>query len=598
MKVRIIFMLMLGTAALFLINNQAAARPKQEINSCLGCHADTSKMKGFGYPQFTITNEETQKQTKMPASCTDCHLGNPADPTKEGAHKGMLRPYYVLRSGGLQAVTRDKLERYKPESMEPRGENPLTELLPMAEKDGRFVRIPQIDTILFHDIDPETLFGNYEATEKTCGMCHQKEVNEFKKTAMGRNAKQSQYKTWTDKDRGPHNCGAWFADGYEKIAKGTNVPFTKGMASVNQKACNLCHVGCLDCHYTPRSNDPNDPAIGPHTFTKSVSAQSCYGGGRGSLCHAGPEERRRGAGYIGGLYANPKGAIPDIHYSKGLSCLDCHDTPAKDKTLLHGQVKRQVDCSKCHGAAVKSIAKSVHERVSCEACHIQDVGAYTATFWGPGKIAGVATPFFKYKKYYGVMEEPILIKDQRGRWIPVKPFINAVLNQKTAGNLKPGLAWRFPANLPDLKRTDDAYAFVGLLGGLPSDGDALAWIQMDKLSHKYGKARSCDSCHTKDGAQRQEVTWEYSDQGAEPFKGRHTVVADKNGLSIKDMRATTKIMVKDGWKIEDFAPWYYLKDKWHVKGDFSIPLVKDDALYKKELDRYEDIIKKGGIYHK
>ena len=73
------------------------------------------------------------------------------------------------------------------------------------------------------------------------------------------------------------------------------------------------------------------------------------------------------------------------------------------------------------------------------------------------------------------------------------------LNQKSAGKLKPGLAWRFPANFPDLERTDDAYAFVGLLSGLPQNDLALAWIQMDKLSHKYGKARHCESCHTKDG---------------------------------------------------------------------------------------------------
>ena len=56
-----------------------------------------------------------------------------------------------------------------------------------------------------------------------------------------------------------------------------------------------------------------------------------------------------------------------------------------------------------------------------------------------------------------------------------------------------------------------------------------------------------------------------------PFEGIHTVIAGKRGLFIKDMRATTEIKVKEGWKIEDFAPWYYLKDTWQVKGDFSIP---------------------------
>ena len=76
----------------------------------------------------------------------------------------------------------------------------------------------------------------------------------------------------------------------------------------------------------------------------------------------GPEDRRRGAGYIAGDYSNPKGLTPDVHYSKGLLCTDCHNTPATDKKLLHGQVRRQASCSKCHDSAVKATAKSVHKR--------------------------------------------------------------------------------------------------------------------------------------------------------------------------------------------------------------------------------------------
>ena len=598
MKKRIILALLFIIAALFIVSNKANAQQKPlDKDSCLDCHANSTKMKDMGFPQLTVTNEDAQRQAKMPASCTDCHLGNPSDSTKEGAHKGLLRLYYV-KSKGLQAVTRDKLEKYKPESIEPRGKNPVVELLPKVEKDGKSVKDPEVATILFHDKNPEDLSFNYPVQEKTCGACHPKQVKELRKTAMGHNAKQMLYKTWTDKKVGPHNCGVWFVDGYEEIAKNTKVPFTKEMSAINQKACNICHVGCLDCHYAPKKKDPSDPTLGSHTFTKNVSAQSCYGGGRGSVCHAGPEDRRRGAGYIGGHYSNPAGASPDIHYSKGLLCTDCHDTAAKDKNLLHGQVKRQASCSKCHDSAVKSVAKSVHRKVSCEACHVQDVGAYTGTFWGPGKMAGIKTPFFKYKEYYGVMREPILIKDQKGRWIPVKPYAMAVMNQKADGGLKPGLAWRFPKNLPDLERTDDAYAFVGLLSGLPANDNALAWIQMDKMSHKYGKARKCESCHTKDGEQRQDVSWKYADAGAEPFEGKHTVIANKNGLFIKDMQATTEIKVKEGWKIEDFAPWYYLKDKWQVKGNFSIPAVKKKAVYGKEQSRYENAIKTGETYHK
>lgn len=166
-------------------------------------------MKEMGFPQLTVTNEDAQKQTKMPASCTDCHLGKPSDSTKEGAHKGLLRLYYV-KSKGLQAVTRNKLEKYKPESIELKGKNPMGALLPKVEKDGELVKDPEVNTILFHDKNPEDLSFNYPVLEKTCGVCHPKHVEELKRTAMGHNAKQRLYRTWTDKKMGPHNCGVWF----------------------------------------------------------------------------------------------------------------------------------------------------------------------------------------------------------------------------------------------------------------------------------------------------------------------------------------------------------------------------------------------------
>lgn len=186
-----------------------------------------------------------------------------------GAHKGLPKLQFI-KTKGLEATTRDKLPKYKPESIEQRGKNPMIELLPMVQKDGKQVKDPEVATILWHDKNPDDLTTNYLALEKTCGVCHQKQLNEFKKTAMGQNTKQSLYKTWTDKNMGPHNCGVWFVDNYEAIAKNTKVPFTKEMSAINQKACNICHVGCLDCHYTPKKKDPDNPSVGPHSFTKTI----------------------------------------------------------------------------------------------------------------------------------------------------------------------------------------------------------------------------------------------------------------------------------------------------------------------------------------
>ena len=47
------------------------------------------------------------------------------------------------------------------------------------------------------------------------------------------------------------------------------------------------------------------------------------------------------------------------------------------------------------------------------------------------------------------------------------------------------------------------------------------------------------------------------------------------------MQAESEIRVKEGWRIEDFAPWYYLKDQWQVRGDYSIPIVRGKTPIKK-----------------
>ncbi len=569
----------------------------ENIDSCIVCHSDTIKMKDLGFPQFTVTLIEVSQQSKMQAACSDCHAGNPNSLVKETAHTGLHRLLSV-QTNKLEAVTRDKLTVFRPDKLETSGRNLMVEMLPKIEMDWKQLKDPSVQTILYHDKNVSDFMMNRKIQEETCGRCHLKEVEEFQRTAMGANTKQRAYKTWIDKDHGPHNCGPWFIDNWREIAKNTTVPFTQEMAQVNQKACNVCHTGCLDCHYGPKHKDPMRPSMGQHTFSKVLTPLTCYGGGRGSICHAGPEDRRRGGGYIGGSFSNPQGAEPDIHYKKGVACTSCHETQAQDETLLHGQVKRPAVCTKCHPTEVKALVNSSHKNVSCEACHIQDVGAYTATFWGPGKLAGIQTPFFKYKEYYGIMKEPILIRTPQGKWIPVKPYAMAVMNQKSAGGLKPGLKWRYPANLPDGERTDDAYAFVGLLSGLPSNDNVLAWIQMDKVSHKYGKSRSCESCHSSNGEQRQFVSWKYADQGAEPFEGSHIVVANSKGLFILDMQATTEIKPNAGSKIEDFAPWYYLKDKWHITGNFALPPIIDQLKYQKEIQIFSVVREEGGRYHR
>ncbi|GFO56477.1 cytochrome c [Geomonas sp. Red276] len=557
-------------------------------DSCLDCHGSAERMASFGFPHFTVTEAEVEEQSGMSAGCSDCHLGDPAKADREEAHRGMGRWRLVMKKG-LRAET---VARKFP--LEKSGD-PVLRLKPMMEKEGRKVVDPAVTALLAQDKRSDTLSQDFDVMEKTCGKCHHEEFEQFKRSPMGRNAKQSQYGSWDDPRHGPHNCGVWSAGNYRAIAGNTAVPFTRELSDLNQRTCNGCHVGCLDCHYRPEAAS-GTPGKGMHTFVRIPPPDSCYGGGRGALCHGGPEDRRRGAGYFGGPYSHPEGMPPDPHAKAKVGCLDCHQGSRDDRSLEHATFKRQARCEKCHPEAVATLGVSLHRKLSCEACHITNVGGYQATFWGPGKLAGYDTPYFKYKDYYGIMKEPILLRDQRGRWIPVKPFPMAVLNQKSS-RLEPGLHWRYPAGLPDLQRTDDAWGYVGLVDGLPEGNKALLWIQMDKLSHKYGKSRPCASCHTKEGQQLQEIAWEFSDAGAFPFNGRHTVVANRDGLFIKGIRADEKIDVAQGYRLSSLAPWFYLKDAWAIKGDFSLPVIAGweaaEKLYLKG-----SVVDKGRIIHR
>jgi hypothetical protein len=212
------------------------------------------------------------------------------------------------------------------------------------------------------------------------------------------------------------------------------------------------------------------------------------------------------------------------------------------------------------------MAASVHKNMSCAACHVKILGGYEMTSWGPGEILGKPNPFKKYSLYYGPQEPPILIKDQNGRWMPTKIWPNSAGGIKETISPKPGLTFRWPKG-----ETHDAYALLGTFRVAGGNNNYLAWLQVEEVAHPYGKSRSCESCHQSEG-QVSRVTWKYFDtQGAEPFTGSQKVVADKNGIRVKDIRATSKIVSLPDGKTTFFAAWLHLGDIWKTKGDFSIP---------------------------
>lgn len=559
---------------ILIISALSYLRWQDSSSGCISCHSDRKKMESLGYPYLYIDPEEVEKESGCTtAKCRDCHLGDGRAKEPGKAHKGMPRMIIVGEDGEI--LPRDK---YLPRALKPEAKNQRDLMLPEIEG---------VRNILFHDRNPETLGYDPIITRKTCGKggCHPAEVKQFNQTTMGTNLRQRTMKTWL-LPYGPHNCGPSFADippphktersrfsfeNYNEIVKNLNTTFTKEQAIAKQRFCNVCHTGCLDCHYTPFLNK------GVHNFSKTPPALSCLGGGRGSsACHTGTMESRRGSTYLGGDFSQPTGMKPDIHAGR-LSCIDCHSTGQKGM----GDIRRKAGCQDCHLEIEEEISQSRHRRLQCITCHVGEAGGYQLTHWGQGHVAKRPNPFKKYF-YYGILKPPIIMQDQKGSWIPVKVIPHTVSNIKNPVEPSNRLLFRWPQG-----ETADSYAVLGTFDGLPDGNLHLAWLDIEKISHTYGRARSCRSCHDGDGTQRAMSRWEFLDyEGAEPFKGTYKIVADKKGLRVLDIKATTPIKLYPGGRLAQFAPWYYLKDIWQVRGDYSIP----GRGYKEALKAYQKAV--------
>lgn len=560
--------------------------------TCIKCHGDKRKMEELGYPQFYMTEEDVKKETgHRYAKCRDCHLGNGRTMNPDKAHKGLLRPLFVSNAG--EVLERKRLYDKKETNLNrllPSGNDRLFEMLPKKRDErGNLYIHPEVRNLLWHDRDPETLNFDPEVAEKTCSKpgCHVEELRQFKKTIMARNFRQRTMRTWLE-PYGPHNCGPSFADppppevleGAEfdfnntgRIQKELNIEFSKEQAAIKQRFCNVCHAGCLDCHYTPGKDGK------VHSFTKKPDSYSCAGWGRGnSICHPGAMQSRRGETYIGGDYSIPRGMDSDEHFKKNIHCRDCHLTGE----LGMGDMERRASCQDCHVEIEEAHEKSIHKDLTCTACHVRRAGGYQITIWGKGLVGGKENPFKKYSLYYGGQEPLILIKDQKGKWFPVKIWPHAVGNIKR--DVEPSaIKFRWPDG-----STRDMYAIIGTFDGLPGANKHLLWLEIQEVSHPFGRSRKCDDCHKE--RQVSVSHWEFQDdQGAEPFKGSYRIVADKYGLRIEDMKNTTPIISLEGYRLEDFASWLYLKDRWQIKGDFSIKT--DPKKYKRYLRLDEEIRK-------
>ncbi len=618
--------------------------------SCVACHGNLQKMTELGYPQFYFVLAAVQAETGMPAVCHDCHLGDPDDPTVAGAHKGYL---------GLQVMKSRYRDIVRRKDLEGTPDYAQVSSIKETSADPRF-RLQLTSPLLaylWHDRSLGTAAWNPGIAVQTCGRCHPRNVEEFNTTEMGLVLTMAQYIPWiappapgepgTHLKVAPHSCGLWtdattkpnnesFTDVNRQLYNSTstmitpqyqdprypetsNDPLTKLQSIANQKNCNNCHAGCLDCHYSPfAKNVPGrmgaiKPA-GTHTITRRPLPMTCMGGGRGQYCHGGPTDRRRGDGFVKGGFAYvPPASLqtadtkaylstPDVHYNSDTShnatCVDCHGPLQGGMgggmgTMMwtHGDMNRNPEpdrCAVCHPNEVAAYQTGNHKNLTCGACHTPKIVGYAFNFWTKGTRFGINPyPMERHESYAVNAMSPVLLKDEDGKWAPyhVHPHISAHINPsylKVADYLSPRILWR---NQPDIgivrqHKSKDGVAVTGSYYGPDygrDEGQVMVWLNIDKVAHSITAKtsllppRPCNDCHTADGRQRIGATFALRDGSYEDlYKGSYDIVADEKGLRIENLMGYKQ----DGTPSTALDP---MKGKWSVPGFYLIPPVLGPA---------------------
>ena len=170
----------------------------QSSDRCVACHADKARMTWLGYPQFVMTREQVQKESRHPnTECRDCHLGNGLSDDPDRAHKGLLK--LIVLDNDLNIIPRkDHVKQLLPE-----GSDRQRDMLPHLS-DGSLDS--DVGTILYQDRNTLTLGYDPRIAQKTCGKssCHPEEVKQFATSNMGANFRQRSMRVWND-IHGPNN---------------------------------------------------------------------------------------------------------------------------------------------------------------------------------------------------------------------------------------------------------------------------------------------------------------------------------------------------------------------------------------------------------
>jgi hypothetical protein len=273
----------------------------------------------------------------------------------------------------------------------------------------------------------------------------------------------------------------------------------------------------------------------------------------------------------------------DIHMQRNLMCVDCHE-PNRE-TGFHADLRRDVDCARCHSKEASEHEKGTHRRVDCTSCHVALIGGYAFNFW----TVREENPLTRLQGYFVDAVSPLLIRNPKGIWIPVHvvPHISGnvkaddvVLSRKLLFRDRPD------SEISREYFSHDSYAVTGLVRNVDDkDHDTMVWLNVDRVAHGVGRSRTCESCHA---SRSQRIRTRYEAEG-DTYKdvedGEYTIVADREGLRLIDFKGPDGGSMPRG--LEPFA------GKWTLKGDFSLPEITARKLY----DKLENDYKSGKVVH-
>jgi len=124
----------------------------------------------------------------------------------------------------------------------------------------------------------------------------------------------------------------------------------------------------------------------------------------------------------------------DIHYDKGMSCIDCH------KKTNNKSWESKVDCKSCHSSLSKQNHKNYHKNLSCNSCHSSwNISSYELN------VLRDDTPNYKQWKRLKVQDDIYLEKFLR-KAIKSKKTIPPKMPDYITNELKDGVwysGWKF-----------------------------------------------------------------------------------------------------------------------------------------------------------